>query len=103
MNSHAPVTYAIRVSGQLDDHWSATLASLALARREDGTTSLTGPLVDQAQLDTGQRGAHGAGRRVGAAQRARHDRRCLGQPVALVHRDAGDPRELLDDRRLERG
>lgn len=44
------VTYEIRVSGHLDDHWAVTLGDLDLARHEDGTTSLTGPLLDQAQL-----------------------------------------------------
>jgi len=43
-------TYEIRVAGHLDDHWSTTLADLTLIRVDDGTTSLTGPLVDQAQL-----------------------------------------------------
>jgi hypothetical protein len=43
-------TYEIRVAGHLDDHWSATLAELTLVRLDDGTTSLTGQLVDQAQL-----------------------------------------------------
>ena len=43
-------TYEIRVAGHLDDHWAATLADLTLVRLDDGTTSLTGPLVDQAQL-----------------------------------------------------
>jgi hypothetical protein len=43
-------TYEIRIAGHLDDHWSATLAELTLVRLDDGTTSLTGPLVDQAQL-----------------------------------------------------
>jgi RimJ/RimL family protein N-acetyltransferase len=43
-------TYELRVAGHLDDHWSAILGDLALTRRDDGTTTLTGPLVDQAQL-----------------------------------------------------
>ena len=43
-------TYAIRVQGHLDDHWSPRLADLALTRNEDGTTTLTGVLADQAQL-----------------------------------------------------
>lgn len=45
-----PATYEIRVAGHLDDHWSATLGDLTLARLPDGTTSLAGPVVDQAQL-----------------------------------------------------
>jgi GTPase len=43
-------TYEIRVAGHLDDHWAATLGNLTLARLDDGTTSLTGPILDQAQL-----------------------------------------------------
>jgi hypothetical protein len=43
-------TYEIRVAGHLDDHWSATLGDLTLVRLDDGTTSLAGSLVDQAQL-----------------------------------------------------
>lgn len=43
-------TYEIRVAGHLDDHWSAMVGDLALARLDDGTTTLTGPIVDQAQL-----------------------------------------------------
>lgn len=43
-------TYEIRVAGHLDDHWAATLGDLTLLRLNDGTTSLTGPLIDQAQL-----------------------------------------------------
>ena len=42
--------YEIRVAGHLDDHWAATLGDLTLVRLDDGTTSLTGPVIDQAQL-----------------------------------------------------
>jgi hypothetical protein len=43
-------TYELRVAGHLDDHWSAWLGDLTLTRLEDGTTALTGPIADQAQL-----------------------------------------------------
>jgi len=43
-------TYELRVAGHLDDHWSAMLGDLALTRCPDGTTALTGPVTDQAQL-----------------------------------------------------
>lgn len=43
-------TYEIRVAGHLDDHWAAALGDLTLVRLDDGTTSLTGPVADQAQL-----------------------------------------------------
>ena len=46
----APATYAIRVDGHLDDHWSAWLGELDLTREADGTTTVTVPVADQAQL-----------------------------------------------------
>jgi len=45
-----PTTYAIRVDGHLDDHWSAWLGELDLVRDDDGTTTVTVPVADQAQL-----------------------------------------------------
>ena len=46
----APTTYAIRVDGHLDDHWSAWLGELDMTRNNDGTTTITVPVADQAQL-----------------------------------------------------
>ena len=46
----AGTTYAIRVDGHLDDHWSAWLGALDMTRDEDGTTSVTVSVADQAQL-----------------------------------------------------
>jgi hypothetical protein len=43
------ITYEFRVDGHLDDHWSAWLG-LTLVRHDNGTSTLTGPLADQAQL-----------------------------------------------------
>ncbi len=43
-------TYEIRVDGHLDDHWSAWLGDLDLTRNDDGTTTITVSVVDQAQL-----------------------------------------------------
>ena len=42
--------YAIRVGGHLDDHWSGSLAGLAITRNGDGTSTLAGAICDQAQL-----------------------------------------------------
>ena len=42
--------YEIRLGSLLDDHWSVMLGDLALTRDGDGTTVLTGPVADQAQL-----------------------------------------------------
>ena len=50
MNPARPMTYLIRVDGHLDDHWSTLLDGLTLARDGDGTTTLTCPVADQAQL-----------------------------------------------------
>ncbi|MBV8710328.1 MAG: hypothetical protein JOY56_01020 [Solirubrobacterales bacterium] len=46
----APKTYAIRVDGHLDDHWSAWLGEPDMTREQDGTTTLTVAIADQAQL-----------------------------------------------------
>jgi RimJ/RimL family protein N-acetyltransferase len=46
----ASTTYAIRVVGHLDDHWSAWLGELDLTRHDDGTTTLAVSVADQAQL-----------------------------------------------------
>jgi hypothetical protein len=46
----APTTYAIRVDGHLDDHWSAWLGDLDMARHDDATTTIIVSVADQAQL-----------------------------------------------------
>ena len=49
--SPAPAgSYRIRIRGHLEPAWSAWFDSLVVARTEDGTTELVGPLVDQAAL-----------------------------------------------------
>lgn len=45
-----PVQYEIRVTGHLDSRWEAWFDGLTLTRADDGTTALTGPIVDQAAL-----------------------------------------------------
>lgn len=42
--------YRIKVRGHLDDHWSARLSGMTMKRSDDGTTTLVGEVVDQAQL-----------------------------------------------------
>jgi hypothetical protein len=49
MNATA-TTYAIRVDGHLDDHWSAWLGELDLTRNNDGSSTITAAVADQAQL-----------------------------------------------------
>ncbi|MEP7333431.1 MAG: hypothetical protein ABI692_15230 [Terracoccus sp.] len=45
-----PAHYQLRIDGHLDDRWSTWFDGLVLARESDGTTSLTGPVADQAHL-----------------------------------------------------
>lgn len=42
--------HEIRVEGHLDAWWADWLAGLTLTHESDGTTTLTGPLADQAAL-----------------------------------------------------
>ena len=49
--------YEIRLQGQLDECWSDWFEGFTLTSDSDGTTTLTGPVIDQAAL-------HGLLRRV---------------------------------------
>jgi hypothetical protein len=45
-----PGQYEIRIGGHLDSSWADGFEGLVLTRENDGTTSLRGPVVDQAAL-----------------------------------------------------
>ena len=45
-----PAGYQLRVAGHLDHHWSPWFGGLTLTQEDDGTTSLTGVVADQAEL-----------------------------------------------------
>ena len=47
---HHPAVYELRVAGRLDQHWSAWFGGLTLRPEDDGSTSLIGPVTDQAEL-----------------------------------------------------
>ena len=49
-NGQAPAVYQLRIAGHLDHHWSAWFGDVALTLEDDGTTSLTGVVSDQAAL-----------------------------------------------------
>jgi hypothetical protein len=42
--------YEIRLTGHLDAHWAAWFDGLTVSREGDGTTLISGPIVDQAAL-----------------------------------------------------
>jgi hypothetical protein len=66
--------YEIRLSGQLDAHWASWFDGLTVSREGDGTTLISGSIVDQAAL-------HGVLQRV----------RDLGLPLVSVSRVEPDP------------
>lgn len=45
-----PTSYQIKVKGQLDLRWSEWFDGLAISHEADGSTILSGPVVDQAAL-----------------------------------------------------
>ena len=47
---HLPTAYQLRIAGHLDHHWSPWFGDLTLTHEDDGTTSLTGVVSDQAEL-----------------------------------------------------
>ncbi len=56
-----PVTYQIRVRGQLGPEWTDWFGGLAIVPQDDGDTVLTGPVVDQAALYSVLRGIRDLG------------------------------------------
>jgi hypothetical protein len=49
-DSNQPVVYEIRITGHLPSRWSDWFEGLAVTLEPDGTTLLSGPVVDQAAL-----------------------------------------------------
>jgi hypothetical protein len=49
-HQHETGQYEIRVKGHLDSRWTAWFEGMALTRESDGTTTIHGPVVDQAAL-----------------------------------------------------
>ena len=45
-----PAIYRIRIQGQLDSQWADWFDEMTITFEEDGTTLLSGPVVDQAAL-----------------------------------------------------
>jgi hypothetical protein len=50
MTTATPYGYALRVDGHLDRHWRSRFGDLELTHHDDGTSTLAGPVADQAQL-----------------------------------------------------
>ena len=50
LEGQAPAVYELRIAERLDHHWSTWFGDLTLTHEDDGTTSLTGVVSDQAAL-----------------------------------------------------
>jgi len=50
VGQHEFELHEIRVQGHLDRRWTDWLEDMTVTHESDGTTTLTGPLVDQAAL-----------------------------------------------------
>jgi hypothetical protein len=48
--SESPGRYEIRLKGHLSSRWAARFDGMTLTARDDGTTLIEGPVVDQAAL-----------------------------------------------------
>jgi hypothetical protein len=70
--------HEIRVQGHLDERWTDWLEGLAISHESDGTTTLTGPLADQAAL-------HGVLNRI----------RDLALPIVSVRRLSPDGQRAI--------
>lgn len=47
---HCPRQYELRIGGHLDSCWAEWFEGMVLTRESDATTTLCGPVVDQAAL-----------------------------------------------------
>ncbi|HEV7663108.1 MAG TPA: hypothetical protein VGQ62_06200 [Chloroflexota bacterium] len=47
---HEPERYEIRLQGHIENRWAAWFDGLSLTQESDGTTVLSGPVIDQAAL-----------------------------------------------------
>jgi hypothetical protein len=47
---HEPGRYEIRLKGHLDTRWAERFDGLSFSHESDGTTLLSGPVIDQAAL-----------------------------------------------------
>ncbi len=79
-----PGRYEIRVQGHLGARWGASFDGMALTSQADGTTCISGPVVDQAAL-------HGVLAKV----------RDLGLRLVSVNRTAADAPDAATPRRLD--
>ena len=50
MTAYDARVYELRISGRLDERWSDWFDELSVERLDDGTSTLTGVVADQAQL-----------------------------------------------------
>lgn len=50
MTAYDARVYELRISGRLDERWSDWFDELSVERHDDGTSTLTGVVADQAQL-----------------------------------------------------
>lgn len=76
----SPVRYQLRVEGHLSAHWATWFEGFIITPEEDGSTLLTGPVVDQAEL-------HGLLKKV----------RDLGMTLLLVKRVYPDRLHVSED------
>jgi hypothetical protein len=50
VSNRAPEHYRIRIRGHLNPAWATWFDDLTVTQADDGTTTLTGPVVDEAAL-----------------------------------------------------
>jgi hypothetical protein len=79
---HEPARYELRLKGHLDARWANRFEGLSFTHASDGTTILSGPVVDQAAL-------HGVLRTV----------RDLGLPLLSVRHVGPEPANGQDVQR----
>jgi hypothetical protein len=82
-NTNQSMIYQIRIQGHLDHQWTEWFAGLTITLEEDGTTLLTGKVIDQAAL-------HGLLKKV----------RDLGIPLLAIKSIEPGPQDALGSNQI---
>lgn len=77
--TNQPMIYQIRIEGHLGRQWANRFEEMSITLEDDGTTLLTGPVVDQAAL-------HGILRRI----------RDLGITLLSINSAGANPQDSSD-------